>query len=229
MPIHGDVPAAVILSDACQFAAVAAEQRAYLLAFELDVLIVVDRGAEFDGLQKRSIDPVLTLEVDPRLLEVDANDFFFLFFLDGWNRPFFLFAHYFAPHAPYTVSDDSLRTIQTLADELGIAATGGSDAHKSGNVGTTRTLVRKTGTVEESLRAALAERDTRWQGHVYSWRSQVGMFSQQTHKNIAALGAEVKGKIRRNGTGRDLGYPGGKARPVAFDRIAAGLPPEDGA
>ena len=119
------------------------------------------------------------------------------------------------------------RRAPALADELGIAATGGSDAHKSGNVGTTQTLVRKSGTVEESLRAALAERDTRWQGHEYSWRSQVGMFSQQTRKNIAALGAEVRGKIRRNGTGRDLGYPGGKARPVAFDRIAAGLPPED--
>ena len=36
------------------------------------------------------------------------------------------------------------------------------------------------GTVEESLRRALAERDTRWQGDVYSWRSQLGMFTLQT-------------------------------------------------
>jgi predicted metal-dependent phosphoesterase TrpH len=119
------------------------------------------------------------------------------------------------------------RRAPALADELGIAATGGSDAHRAENVGTTHTLLRPTGTVEESLRAALAERDTRWQGSAYTWRGQVSMFGQQTRKNLAALGAELNGKLRRNGTGRDLGYPGGKGRPVAFDRAAAGLPPED--
>ena len=121
------------------------------------------------------------------------------------------------------------RRAPALAEELGIAATGGSDAHRAQNVGTTQTLVRRTGTVEESLRRALAERDTRWQGDEYSWRGQLGMFTLQTRKNLVALGAEINGKIRRNGTGRDLGYPGGKARPVAFDRDAAGLPPEGAA
>jgi hypothetical protein len=53
------------------------------------------------------------------------------------------------------------------------------------------------------------------------------MFSQQTRKNIAALGDEIRGKVRRDGTGRDLGYPGGRRRPVRFDRAAAGLPPEE--
>ena len=119
------------------------------------------------------------------------------------------------------------RRAPALAEELGIAATGGSDAHKAENVGTTRTLVKRRGTIEESLRLALAERDTRWDGNVYSWRSQVGMFGQQTRKNLVALAAEVNGKVRRDGTGRDLGYPGGRHRPVAFDRAAAGLPPED--
>lgn len=119
------------------------------------------------------------------------------------------------------------RRAPALADELGIAATGGSDAHKAQNVGTTHTLVRRTGTLEQSLRQALAERDTRWHGQEYAWRSQLGMFAAQTRKNLRALGAEVNGKVRRNGTGRDLGYPGGKARPVAFDRAAAGLPPEE--
>ncbi|MEX1296124.1 MAG: CehA/McbA family metallohydrolase [Candidatus Limnocylindrales bacterium] len=119
------------------------------------------------------------------------------------------------------------RRAPALADELGIAATGGSDAHRAENVGTTHTLVRRTGSVEASLRAALAERDTRWRGSEYSWRSQVGMFARQTRKNVAALSAEINGKIRRDGTGRDLGYPGGRSRPVAFDRAAAGLPPEE--
>jgi predicted metal-dependent phosphoesterase TrpH len=119
------------------------------------------------------------------------------------------------------------RRAPALAEELGVAVTGGSDAHKAGNVGSTLTIVEKSGSVEESLRRALAERDTRWQGHGYSWKSQLGMFSQQTRKNLVALRDEVGGKVRRNGTGRDLGYPGGRNRPVAFDRAAAGLPPED--
>jgi predicted metal-dependent phosphoesterase TrpH len=119
------------------------------------------------------------------------------------------------------------RRAPALAEELGIAATGGSDAHKAQNVGTTCTLVRRTGTVDESLRRALAERDTHWEGTEYSWRSQAGMFSLQTRKNLVALAAEIDGKIRRNGTGRDLGYPGGRQRPVEFDRAAAGLPPEE--
>jgi hypothetical protein len=53
------------------------------------------------------------------------------------------------------------------------------------------------------------------------------MFAQQQRKNLAAVVAEVGGKVRRDGSGRDLGYPGGRQRPVRFDRIAAGLPPED--
>ena len=119
------------------------------------------------------------------------------------------------------------RRAPALADELGIAATGGSDAHRAVNVGSTVTIVRQRGSVEQSLRRALRERDTRWQGESYSWRSQLGMFGQQTRKNLVALRDEVSGKLRRDGTGRDLGYPGGRNRPVAFDRVAAGLPPEE--
>jgi hypothetical protein len=114
-----------------------------------------------------------------------------------------------------------------LAVELGLAATGGSDAHRASNVGSTVTIVRETGTVEESLRRALVERDTTWEGEGYTWGSQLAMFRQQTRKNLVALRDEVMGKLRRDGTGRDLGYPGGRRRPVAFDRAAAGLPPEE--
>jgi len=89
------------------------------------------------------------------------------------------------------------------------------------------TVVREQGSVEQSLRQALSERDTRWEGRGYPWRDQLLMFGQQTHKNLEAVRDEVRGKVRRDGTGRDLGYPGGRRRPVAFDRAAAGLPPED--
>ncbi len=119
------------------------------------------------------------------------------------------------------------RRAPALAEELGLAATGGSDAHRAANVGTTVTIVPAAGPVEASLRRALTERTARWEGCGYSWGSQLGMFSQQTKKNLVALKDEVNGKLRRNGTGRDLGYPGGRRRPVAFDRAAAGLPPEE--
>ena len=113
-----------------------------------------------------------------------------------------------------------------LAEELGIAATGGSDAHKAANVGSTVTIISGGDAVEAALRRALAERDTRWEGEPYTWQSQLRMFRQQTRKNLDAVAAEVGGKIRRDGTGRDLGYPGGRHRPVHFDRAAAGLPEE---
>ncbi|MEA2025621.1 MAG: PHP-associated domain-containing protein [Chloroflexota bacterium] len=112
-----------------------------------------------------------------------------------------------------------------LAEELGIAATGGSDAHKASNVGSTVTIFK--GTSAADLRTALAERDTRWEGSAYTWQDQMRMFTQQQRKNIAAITDEAGGKILRNGTGRDLGYPGGRERPVHFDRAAAGLPPEE--
>ncbi len=120
------------------------------------------------------------------------------------------------------------RKAPALAEELGIAATGGSDAHKASNVGSTVTIVERQGGVEQSLRRAVADRDTRWEGDPYPWQGQLRMFAQQQRKNLAAVVAEVGGKARRDGTGRDLGYPGGRARPAHFDRAAAGLPPEDG-
>lgn len=112
-----------------------------------------------------------------------------------------------------------------LAEELGIAAVAGSDAHKAANVGGAVTLFK--GTSMADFRIALQERDTAWEGRPYSWQSQLRMFRQQQRKNLAAVAAEVGGKLRRDGTGRDLGYPGSRHRPVRFDRAAAGLPEDE--
>jgi predicted metal-dependent phosphoesterase TrpH len=112
-----------------------------------------------------------------------------------------------------------------LAEELEIAAVAGSDAHKASNVGTTVTLF-EGGSVAD-LRAALAARDTAWDGQAYSWSEQLRMFRQQQRKNVAAVRDEVVGKLRRDGTGRDLGYPGGRVRPVRFDPESTSVPPED--
>jgi hypothetical protein len=77
------------------------------------------------------------------------------------------------------------------------------------------------------LRSAVARRDTAWEGAAYTWQGQVHMFAQQQRKNARAIADEVRGKLRRDGTGRDLGYPGGRIRPVRFDRAAAGLPEDE--
>lgn len=115
-----------------------------------------------------------------------------------------------------------------LAEELGIAATGGSDAHKAANVGSTATIIKGT-SVERDLRAAMAARDTAWEGAPYTWQSQMLMFRQQQRKNAASIRDEILGKLRRDGTGRDLGYPGGRVRPARFDPDAAGLHEDESA
>jgi predicted metal-dependent phosphoesterase TrpH len=114
-----------------------------------------------------------------------------------------------------------------LAEELGLAAVAGSDAHKASNVGSAVTSFK--GTSMADLRGALIARDTAWEGEAYTWNAQLLMFRQQQRKNIAAVRAEIGGLLRRNHTGRDLGYPGGRHRPYALDRTAAGLPEEEDA
>jgi predicted metal-dependent phosphoesterase TrpH len=118
------------------------------------------------------------------------------------------------------------RKAPALAEELGIASVAGSDAHQAARVGSAVTLFR--GRTATDLRAAVAARDTAWEGRAYTWREQLHMFSGQQRKNAAAIRDEVRGRVRRDGTGRDLGYPGGRQRPVRFDRAAAGLPEDPG-
>jgi len=118
------------------------------------------------------------------------------------------------------------RKAPALAEELGIAAVAGSDAHQAAKVGSAVTLFR--GRSAADLRIAVAARDTAWDGRAYTWQEQLHMFGRQQRKNAAAVRDEVRGKVLRDGTGRDLGYPGGRARPVRFDRTAAGLPEEVG-
>ena len=113
------------------------------------------------------------------------------------------------------------RKAPALAEELGIAAVAGSDAHVATKVGSAVTLFR--GRSAADLRAAVAARDTAWDGRAYTWQEQLHMFGRQQRKNAAAVRDEVRGKVLRDGTGRDLGYPGGRSRPVRFDLAAAGL------
>ena len=119
------------------------------------------------------------------------------------------------------------RRVPAFVAEMGVAAVAGGDAHRASSVG--RVVTTFPGRTSDDLRRAFADRLTDWEGDAYPWREQVGMFRQQTGKNLRALRDEVRGKLLRDGTGRDLGYPGGRTRPVRFDPALVEPPEGDGA
>ena len=103
----------------------------------------------------------------------------------------------------------------TLAAELGLAAVGGSDAHllhaiRSGYTGF-------AGRTAADLRLAILEARTTSHGEFWSFGFQVGMFGNQVRKYSRDIRDQLVGGLTRSGTGRDLGYPGGRARPERYD------------
>lgn len=117
--------------------------------------------------------------------------------------------------------------VPAFVAEVGVAGVGSSDAHRAASVGQARTTF--PGSSTDDLRAAIAARTTGWEGEFYPWGEQMGMFRLQMAKNARAVRDELRGKLLRSRTGRDLGYPGGRQRPARFDPSAAGLPDADDA
>jgi len=68
-----------------------------------------------------------------------------------------------------------------------------------------------------ALRAAILAGTSRHHGSFHGTVGQLGTFSQQLRKYGRDARAEVGGRIRRDGTGRDHGYPGGHLRPPRFE------------
>ena len=116
---------------------------------------------------------------------------------------------------PTTAGSRWGRRVPAFVEELGLAALGSSDAHRADDVG--RAVTTFPGHTPEDLRRAILERSTGWQGEAYPFRTQLGTFRRQLRKNAAAVRDEVRGKVLRDGTGRDLGYPGGRRRPARLD------------
>jgi hypothetical protein len=102
--------------------------------------------------------------------------------------------------------------------EMGVAAIGASDAHRAEDVG--HALTTFDGSTADDLRRAIAERATSWEGSTHPWRTQFATFRRQMGKNALAVRDELRGKLLRDGTGRDLGYPGGRRRPARLDEDA---------
>ena len=67
------------------------------------------------------------------------------------------------------------------------------------------------GTTPDDLRAAIAAGSTQQHGSFHGTIGQVGTFAKQLRKYGRDARAELGGRIRRDGTGRDLGYPVARA------------------
>jgi predicted metal-dependent phosphoesterase TrpH len=107
------------------------------------------------------------------------------------------------------------RRAPAFVAELGLPALAGSDAHRAADVG--RAITTFEGDTADDLRRAIEEGRTGWQGTAHTFRRQLEIFRGQLAKNARAVRDEVRGKTLRDGTGRDLGYPGGHRRPARLD------------
>jgi predicted metal-dependent phosphoesterase TrpH len=104
-----------------------------------------------------------------------------------------------------------------FADEHGLARVGSSDAHALEAVGTAWTTF--DGRTADDLRRAIADGTTAHEGAFHGSFGQLAVFGRQLRKRGRDARAEVGGRIRRDGSGRDHGYPGSTRRPPVFDPL----------
>ncbi len=99
-----------------------------------------------------------------------------------------------------------------FADEHGLARVGNSDAHSLEAIGIGYTTF--AGHDGASLRTAIAAGATQHHGSFHPTGEQLGTFKAQLRKYSRDIAANVGGRLRRDGSRRDLGYPrdGGELR-----------------
>jgi predicted metal-dependent phosphoesterase TrpH len=119
---------------------------------------------------------------------------------------------------PTTLGRPWHRRVVRFAEEHGLARVGNSDAHALGAIGSGYTTFQ--GHDGDALRAAIAAGATHHHGTFHPAGSQLETFGAQLRKYSRDARANLGGRIRRDGTQRDLGYPRDGAEP-AGDR--AGL------
>ena len=116
---------------------------------------------------------------------------------------------------PTTFGRPTHGRVVRFADEHGLAKIGNSDAHAVDAIGTGWTSF--PGRTAEELREAILERRTHQHGSFHGTASQLSTFGRQLRKYGRDARDTAAGRIRRDGTGRDLGYPGGRFRPPRID------------
>ena len=92
-----------------------------------------------------------------------------------------------------------------FAEEHGLARVGNSDAHSLEAIGVGFTTF--AGHDGAALRAALAAGETHHHGTFHPTGEQLGTFGRQLRKYGRDVRANVGGRLRRDGSRRDLGYP----------------------
>lgn len=102
-----------------------------------------------------------------------------------------------------------------FAAELGVPTVGNSDAHSLEAIGIGWTTF--PGRSADDLRAAILEARTHHHGSFHGTVAQLPMFGKQLRKYSRDVRDTVMGKVRRDGTARDLGYPGGRHRPPRLE------------
>jgi len=116
---------------------------------------------------------------------------------------------------PTTLGKPWHRRVVRFADVHGLAHLGNSDAHELAAIGSGWTTF--PGRDADDLRRAIETRATEHGGSFHAMTGQLGTFRQQLRKRGRDARDEVVGRARRDGTGRDHGYPGGRLRPPRFD------------
>ena len=122
---------------------------------------------------------------------------------------------------PTTLGKPWHSRVVRFADEHGLARVGNSDAHDLESIGIGYTTFQ--GSDGAALRAAIAGRTTHHHGTFHPTGSQIGTFGKQLRKYSRDARASLGGRIRRDGTRRDLGYPAEYG--VVGDPSRAGTPP----
>ena len=116
---------------------------------------------------------------------------------------------------PTTLGKPWHARVTRFADEHGLAHVGNSDAHALDAIGSGWTSF--PGRDAADLRRAIEARTTEHGGTFHPTIGQLGTFGQQVRKRGRDARDELHGRLRRDGTGRDHGYPGGRLRPPRFD------------
>jgi predicted metal-dependent phosphoesterase TrpH len=107
------------------------------------------------------------------------------------------------------------RRVVRFADAHGLAHVGNSDAHALDAIGTGWTTF--PGHDAADLRRAIETRGTEHGGAFHQTAGQLGTFGRQLRKRGRDARDEMTGRVRRDGTGRDHGYPGGRLRPPRYE------------
>jgi predicted metal-dependent phosphoesterase TrpH len=107
------------------------------------------------------------------------------------------------------------QAVVDFAERHGLAQLGNSDAHVADAIGSGWSSF--PGRTPEELRVAILARETRHHGAFHGSAGQLAVFGRQLRKYSRDWRADIGGRVRRDGTGRDHGYPGGTQRPPRYD------------